>query len=280
MTDQISVASTGEALRQALAPLGFTEIEAQAYGALLARPDQTGYRLAQAIGKGQPSVYAALTGLEAKGAITASGQSPRIYRAAPPSELLARLRARQERQFDEAARLLEKIATPAPPGTVSQMTDPDQIHARAEAMIARARETLIWEMASGPVSTLRPALAAAAARGVRSSGLILRPEDVVEGSNCIVSPVGPKVATVWPVDALFIVADAREALIAGVPLHGVGGEGEALWTDNLFLSVVLHNALASDLLLHRDASPDWVGPNRALFDGHPPGFREFIAAPG
>jgi predicted transcriptional regulator len=280
MTDQISAGSTGEALRQALAPLGFTEIEAQSYGALLARPDQTGYRLAQAIGKGQPSVYAALTGLEAKGAITATGQSPRTYRAAPPAELLARLRARQDRQFEEAARVLERIAAPPPAGAVAQMTDPDQIYARAAAMIGRARETLIWEMSGGPVAALRPALVAAAARGVRSSGLVLRAEDMVEGSNCIVSPVGDKVATVWPVAPLILVADAREALVAGLPMAGGGREGEALWTDNLLHSVVLHNALASDLLMHRDASPDWVGPNRALFDTHPPGFREFIAAPG
>lgn len=262
-------------LTQTLGPLGFTEIEAQAYGALLARPDQTGYRLAQAIGKGQPSVYAALNGLEAKGAVTGAGGSPRTFRAAPPAELLARLRSRQDRQFEEAARLLDRIAAPPPAGAMVQMTDPDQIYARAEAMIERARETVIWELASGPAAALRSPLIAAGARGVRSTGLVLRPEDVVEGSDCIVSPVGDRVATVWPVGLLIVVADAREALIAGIGHDG--GEGEALWTDNLFFSVVLNNAIASDLLVHRSATPDWTGPNLTLFDGHPPGFRDFLS---
>ncbi len=266
----------GDDLVAALAPLGFTEVEAQVYGALLATPGLTGYRLARSIGKGEASVYSALAGLERKTAVLGGAGSPRTFVAAPPSELIARLRTRQDQQFEKAVRMLERVAAPPQGGATAQLADLEQIYAKAEAMIDGARETLIWEMASAPIARLRPALTRASERGVRSAGLVLRPEDAAPGALSIVSPVGAKVATVWPVEVLIVIADAEQALVAGV------GElrGEAIWSDNLFLSVVLHNAIASDLLAHRDATPDWGGPNRELFDGHPPGFRAFMEQAG
>lgn len=257
-----------------LEPLGFTEIEARAYVALLARPGQTGYALAKAIGKGQPSVYAALAGLEAKGAVAPTDAGSRTYAAAPVEELIATLRRRQDARLDHAAEALRRVNAADGGETVSRLDSADQVFAKARSLLQGATETVLFELTSGPAQALRAEVAETVARGVKASGMVLREEDVIPGADCIVSPVGARVAAIWPVDLLILIVDGRQGLIAGL---GEAGKAQALWTDSLFLSVILHNAITSDVLLHQSMKPDWIGPNLTLFGGHPPGFRDFLS---
>lgn len=257
-----------------LAPLGFTELEALVYGELLRSPGLTGYALAKVTGKGQPSVYAALASLETKRAVFATDTGARSYAAVPVAELLTRLRRNHEQWFVQAEEALTRVQASTPPDSLVQLRNADQVYERAQQMIDAAQETILFELAPGCREALAPHIQSAAKRGLSASGLVMRAEDAIDGARSVVSPVGSRVLEVWPFDLLVLVTDARQVLIGGLSEDGAA---RALWTDSLFMSVILHNAIASDVLLHHSSGEDWTGPNLSLFGRHPPGFRELLS---
>lgn len=259
----------------ALEPLGFTEIEALVYVALLRTPDQTGYALSKLVNKGQPSIYAALSGLEQKGAIVKVAGRKGGFTAVPPDELVGRLKSRFERQCEAAAKELRKIETADVDELVLHMKRSDVVYEKARALIDDAKETLVFELFPAAVERLRPALEAAARRsGLKMAGMVLRPQDHIEGAQTVVSPIAAKILDVWPSTLLILLADAEVSLVAVVDDDGA----QAIWTDTKILSVILHNAITSDIILHRDAEPDWIGPNRQLLGELPIGLRRFFGS--
>ena len=261
-------------ISRSLAPLGFTDTEALVYAELVRRPGQTGYSLSKVIGKGQPSIYAALASLELKGAVVGQDGSARLFTATPPSELLDRLEQRFAEQRARAERAFAHLQAGPRSAAVQELTTEQQVFAKARALIDSARETILFEMFPAPLETLRADLARAERRkGLRMAGLVMRAAGPIGGARLVVSPVGERILELWPPQILHVVVDGRSALLAGLRSDGAA---EALWTDNVFLSTILHNALTSDVLLHNQAPSDWTGPNRELFGGHPPGLRDII----
>src|SRR5688572_5058165 len=92
----VSAMTSGEVdpLIAAIARLGFTELEAATYHALLGAPASAGYRLAKILSKPHANVYQALAGLERKGAVIFEDDARRVYSASPRSEVFERLRRR------------------------------------------------------------------------------------------------------------------------------------------------------------------------------------------
>lgn len=260
-----------EDLPAVLIPLGFTETEALVYGELLRQPDQTGYGLSKAIRKGQPVTYAALSGLESKGAVLAGLAPAKVYRAIPPAELLTGLREMFERRCVLAQQTLihEEVAQNS--DQLFQLRTPQQIFERARTMLREAQSTVLFEMFPMPVERLRADLAAAAARpDISAVGLVFRADDQIENARIIVPRRAEYIRSVWTQDVALLVTDARQVLIAS--FDEAGDVIRAIWTDSLFFSVLFHNGLTADILLHDKMGTDWPGPNMDLFGKLPPGF--------
>lgn len=256
----------------ALQPLGFTELEALVYADLIRRPEQTGYSLAKRLGKGQASIYAALAGLETKQAVDGTDAASRTYAPRDPAALVARSRAEQTARLATAEEALGRLRSEGrDASSLVRLNEPDQIYARALALIEGATETLLFEFTPPHGDRLAAPLSAAAARGVKVGGMVMRAEDAIEGAHNVVSPLAAAVRDAWPFAVLIVVADARQALIAGI-----GADSQALWSDSVFLSVVLNNALASDILLQGRHDAAWEGPNMELFGRRPPGFADLL----
>lgn len=259
-----------EELPSVLGPLGFTETEALVYGELLRQPDQTGYSLSKSIQKGQPVTYAALSGLESKGAVMAGMGPAKAYRATPPAELLASLRDRFDQRCALAQARLDQTDAASANDDLFQLKTLDQVLQRARSMIDEARSTVLFELFPG-LATLRPQLAAAAGRPeVSVVGLVLRAEDHIEGARTVLPVRADFIRQVWKDDVIILIVDARQVLIAR--LAHDGSLSRAIWTDSLFFSVLFHNAIAADVLMHDISGPEWAGANRALFGKFPPGF--------
>lgn len=268
----------GDAVAEAKAllnRLGFTETEALVYCDLLKNPASTGYRVARSIGKAQANAYQALSGLIDKGAVEYDDSEPRTYRAVPARELLDRLQRDLERRFEAAGRSLEALEVRHSDENIYKLTHPDQVFARARSLIANARETLIFELFPLPFEELAPELGAAARRGVRTVGLVLRPEDVAGDAECIATPIGPRLLDRWPGHLAVLIADAAEMMIALFNSDD-GQVEEAIWTDNAIVTAILHNAITSDILLHRSMTPDYESPNLQLLGMLPRGLRELF----
>lgn len=259
-----------------LKELGFNETETLVYCDLLKHPGATGYRVAQSIGKAQASAYAALAGLEAKGAVIFDDAETRSYRAVPPRELLSRMRRSFERKCEEAERTLSGLTARTSDDRIYQLRHVDQVYEHARTLLAEARETVLFQFFPGPFDELRRDFAAAAARGVRAVGLMVREEEPIEGVRFILSRRAENVIKLWPGQQVTLIADASRFLVALLDRDG-SGVRHALLSDSIYLASLFHNAILSDVILHSGASiADFESPNAFMFQAFPPGLRQLL----
>jgi hypothetical protein len=269
----LRVASDAQAPEQALGALGFTETEAAVYCELLRAAPSTGYRLAHAIGKAPANVYQALAALGQKGAVLVEDHQARTYRATPPDELLAMLQNGFEGRTAEARAALESLHAPVADDRLYQLTTVGQVYGRAEAMIDRAAEVLLFDLFPTPFERLRPNLERAAQRGVRVAGVVYEPVGD-SGFLTAMSPGGPRVIDHWPGLQLGLVVDAREHLKALLSRdetqvrHGV-------WSDSTYLACLEHNGLACEISVSLNPPKAQRGPY-SLFATYPPGLRDLL----
>lgn len=248
----------------ALIDLGFTENEALTYSQLLTFPGSTAYRLASLTGKSQANVTFALQGLLRKGAVLANEGEARTYDPLPPAELLERLRLESAARIGAAQRSLASVGMTAQKDRIRKLGSSADVYDRARKMIEAAEETVLIEANPPMLAQLREDLRRAAAR-VSVAGMVMSEEDLIPGTRLTVSKNAAHIRAMMRGGALFLMVDAREMLLAFFssadrePLY-------ALWGDNPLLAAVLHNAIASDVLLHSGRTiGEITSPNTELF---------------
>jgi predicted transcriptional regulator len=258
---------------QALGALGFTDTESSVYCELLRGAPSTGYRLAHAIGKAPANVYQALAALSQKGAVLVEDRESRTYRATPPEELLSVLQQRFEGRAAEARSALESLYAPVADDRLYQLATVGQVYGRAEAMIERAQEVLLFDLFPAPFARLKANLERAAARGVSIAGVVYEAVGDV-GFVTALSPGGARVMDGWPGLQLGLVVDAREHLQALLSRdeaevrHGV-------WSDSTYLACLAHNGLACEIWVSLEPPPR-TPHSFALFATSPPGLRDLL----
>ncbi len=264
----------------ALSGFGFTQLEALIYCELLRNAPATGYRLARDVGKAPPNVYQTLKSLVQKGAIVVAEEDKGAasYLPVPPGQLFAAIKSDFTQRHDAALALLEAIHTPAAHESVYQLRHVGQVFEQARTMIERATEVVTFDMVPVILDRLRPALEAATARGVRTVGIAYRPED----ARPTIPFNGERPADVegrWPGLGLILITDGREQLIAQIS-RDMESVLNAVYSDSIFLSSVLHSAVTSDIrlvALRVDRSDPLA--DLSLQRTAPPGLRDLRAAP-
>jgi len=232
---------------QALAALGFTNLEAEVYTALLRQSPSTGYRIAQSLGKPAANTYKAIESLEAKGAVLVDDGASRLCRAVPPDELLANLgRAFADRR-EVASRALARFREAPADDRVYQMRSREQVMERARQMLERATEVALLDAFPGPLEELRPDVERAVARGIDVAIKIYAPADVA-GAEVIAPPNAGTILARWPGEWVNLVVDGAEHLLAFLAPGG-GEVYQAVWSGSAYLSWVYHSAVSSEMIL-------------------------------
>lgn len=228
--------------------MGFTELEARTYCALLEGGPATGYGLAKRIGKAPPNVYQALATLTQKAAVLVDETEPRTFRAVRPGELLAMLGGAFEARRAEADRLLTALAQPAADDRLYQIADPAQVLERARAMLAEAREIVLFDLFEAPLAALAPDLVACAARGVTVAGLVYGAAEPLDGVMMRRAAGAGIARERWPGLQLSLVVDAAEHLVA-LMSPGMTGVKRAIWSDSAYLTCLQHSGLSAEIRL-------------------------------
>jgi sugar-specific transcriptional regulator TrmB len=232
---------------QSLIALGFTALEAEVYVFLLQESPATGYRVARGIGKPVANTYKAIASLQAKGALLVEESTNRLCRAVPAEELLQRL----ERQFQESQRratvALSTLKASPDDDRVYHLSTREQVDERSRQMLQRCQRVAVLDLFPGPLAELRPAIAEAAARGVRVLVKAYAPSRI-ERVKVVVHPRGRTLLSRWPGQWLNLVTDGRESLLAFLTCDGKG-INQALWSDSTYLSWVYHSAIGSEAIL-------------------------------
>ncbi len=231
---------------EALAELGFTALEAEVYLLLLAESPATGYRIAQRLGKPTANVYKALESLEQKGSILVEEGSNRLARAIDPDELLAQADRGFRARRDRAARALAQMRTATGDQKLYPLRDYDQVFERVRAMLDRAEKLAILDVFPAPFTLLRPSIEAAVARGV-DVFLELYERTELKGADIVLSWTPDQTLQRWPGEAIHLVADAREWLIA-LLARGERRVLQAFWSASPFLAATQHTCLVSDYM--------------------------------
>lgn len=262
---------TSDEAEAGLKALGFTELEARLYCTLLQAGPSTGYRLAKLCGKAPPNVYQALGQLTQKGVVLAEEGEPSAYRATAPSEVLAALEAGFERARSRADGALQSLARPQDDDRIYQIAEAGQVMERARAMLASAREIVLFDLFPAPLDAVREDLARCAARGVTVAGLVYGESAGIEGVTQRRATAEARVASDWPGQQLTLVVDGREHLVA-LMAEGLSGVHRALWSDSAYLSCLQHSGLSAEIRLTAEdrSSPDPLA-NLSLFASAPAG---------
>jgi sugar-specific transcriptional regulator TrmB len=236
-----------EAAFQALTGLGFTELEAEVYVALLRHSPATGYRVAQSIGRPVANTYKALESLQHKGAVLVDEGANRLCRAVPAEELLAQLEQSFRRRRQEAADALASLQAPPEDDRVYQLQSVEQVFERCRRMLRECEQAAILDVFPKPLEELREAVQEAARRGVRVSVKAYEPV-TVPGVDVVVHPQGRGTLRRWPGQWLNLVTDGREHLLAFLTAD-LRGLHQAVWSGSAYLSWVYHSAVAAELIL-------------------------------
>ena len=259
----------------ALLDLGFTEIEARLFVELTQLGPSTGYRLSKAVGKAAANTYAALETLAQKGAVFVDeADGAKIWRAAPGPELIAALEARHAQKREQALAALATLKAPEAEPRLYALKTPDQVYARARAMIAAAKSILIFDLFPEPFSALEPDLARAAQAGVRVVGQIYGP--VATPVETVTAPGGLRQAAVWPGQQVTLIADAREHMTALLSRDGERCR-QAVWSDSIYLACVQHSGLAAELVLVAQQTGQTLSFDPSLFASGAPGLGDLTA---
>lgn len=224
---------------QALADLGFTNLEAEIYSYLLQESPATGYRIAQAIGKPAANTYKAIQSLEQKGAVIVDSSETRMCRAISSDELLTRLSREFETRRASAQVSLSKMNHPAPDDRIYQIRSRDQVFQRAREMLHEAK-LLVVGVIEGPFAQeLIEDLAAAIARGV-DIGLKSDQNLRVEGIEAVPIEKYERGRQV-----LELAVDGEQVLIAAFSPEGA--LTHAIWSRHPVLAVSFHEGLAAQI---------------------------------
>lgn len=263
--------NTADRLVDTLRELGFTDLEARVYLHVLRSGPETGYAIAKAIGKAGANTYKAIESLQEKGAAEVDEGEPRLCRATPPVELIARLRRRTEARLGEAERELERIGGPDDDDGVYQMRDAAQVVERARQMLAGAERTVVIDVFPALARALAAELIAAAERGVAVVGLFYEAIEL-PGVEVILHADCEAVRKMMAAEHMLLCADASRALLAlldppggpgidradapgeaGVPGDGFGTSGgvrQAVYTSSPFVAWHLHDNLHHQLFTY------------------------------
>ena len=265
----------------ALTALGFTDLESRLYYELLRHGPASGYRLAQRVGKAAANVYQAMATLAQKGAVIVSDdlEDKRTYSPTPPGQLMKMLQRSFEERHDTALSALEAAYKPQSDERVYSVHTVQQIFERTRAMLAAAKEIVLFDFFPEIYDLLREEVDAVRARGVTVAGIAYRTAHSGEDMP-LNRDAADLVSSRWPGLGLIIIADGCQYLVAQLSrdmmtvLNGV-------WTDSVFLSCVFHSAVAADIrlvALRADASD----PLRhlSLQGSTPPGLKTLLAECG
>ena len=231
-----------------LVELGFTRLESEVYVHLLQHSPATGYKIAKAIGRPNSNTYRAIATLETKGAILVDDADKKQFHAVPFAELLEQIERRFGARQQAAAEHLSQLSSVETDDRIYQIGSVDQLYTRCRRMLAECREMVVVDIFPKPLDILQPDIEAAAARGVNVILQVYQPATVA-GVRAIVHPMGADLMESWPLQAVLVMADGQESLLAAVDRHDENTLHKCCWTASPFLAYVLLSYSHAEVLL-------------------------------
>lgn len=239
-----------ESVISELQRLGMSGYEAKAYVALIAAGTPlNGYEVAKRSGVPRSTVYETLGKLVSRGAAyeVRAGEASVGYISLPPSALLDRMRREFDASIDTLRDALPQVASPPQVRLVHNLTDRASLLARAEDVVAAARNDLFLSGWPAEIEPLKPIVRRAEAEGVEVSVVSFGEDDDPVGSTTSHRFSTPEVVLENLGCRLLVVsADREQAVIGGV----VNGDAWGVYTDDPAVVLVAVEYVRHDIAMH------------------------------
>ena len=102
----------------------------------------------------------------------------RLCRAVPPEEFMDQLERRFRESRERATALAREMAVEPQDDRIYRLTTLDQVYERSRKMLEGCKEVALLELDPGPLDVLRDVVEATAARGVKLSVRIYKPDEI------------------------------------------------------------------------------------------------------
>jgi len=230
-----------------LIALGFTDLEARIYIALISHGSATGYSVAQIIDKPTANTYKGLASLQRKGFVLTDKGKKKRFVATAVKEVMSRL----DREFQDRRKKTEdSLSSLAGPGwdqNVYQLESVAQVYEQFRAMISRAQRSILSDLSPAPFDQLSDELVRSGSRGRQVIVKVYRDVSlphVKTVRNASYSDEGLLQKGQW----MSIVIDSEECCLAYISSQGELVH-QALWSKSLFLSSAYYHGLMSELAM-------------------------------
>jgi sugar-specific transcriptional regulator TrmB len=217
-----------------LKEIGLSANESAVYLELIKESPQTGYKIAEKIGKSRSNTYQALRSLEKNGYINLlEGGSVQEYIPIPIDQLLSYKERELKRRSSQITEAFADIRSESGGNQIYNIKSLDQLISKAEEMIDLAEDIIIIDSSKKPIKHVEKRLVGAAKRGVKV--LIQSIERIeIEGCRNVINSGDFTDLDPWGVDWLSISVDSEKTIISY--LKQSGDLINALWIDNIYLS--------------------------------------------
>jgi sugar-specific transcriptional regulator TrmB len=231
-----------------LVELGFSEYEAKAYVALLKENPATGYQVSKVSSVPRSMIYEVLGKLTARGAAMALRKEEKTqYAPIPPKEFLNQAQREHEELITALRDDLDGLGKTSDLAYVWNIEGYDNVMAKAREMVRDARERVYMAVLPSTFPSLKPALEAAVARGVRVVVYSSRSLDL-SGGRVVVASMSEEHLKRAEGLGLVLVVDGDEVLV-GERL--TASRARSSWTRSPLFVLIAEHHLRTDLYLPR-----------------------------
>ncbi|MFC4945046.1 TrmB family transcriptional regulator [Pseudonocardia sp. GCM10023141] len=230
--------------------LGMSGYEAKAYVALVgAGTPLNGYEVAKRSGVPRSTVYETLGKLVGRGAAyeVRAGEASVGYISLPPTALLDRMRREFDQSIDALRQALPEVASPPQVRLVHNLSDRASLLARAEDVVAAARNDLFLSGWPQEIEPLKPLVRRASDEGVDVS-VVSFGEDPEPVGNTIAHRFSKPEVVLENLGCRLLVvsADREQAVIGGI----VNGDAWGVYTDDPAVVLVAVEYVRHDIAMH------------------------------
>lgn len=233
----------------ALMAVGLNQLEAEVYTLLVSHEPITAYRIGQLLRKPTANIYKSVESLADKGAVLIEEGTARRCRAVPPGEFLRQLERSFVQKTRQVAETVVDAKLPLRDESIYQLQSVPMLLERCRSMLDRCTTIAVIDAFPKPFEAIRDAVTQAIARGVEVFVQLYQPADIA-GEHVVVAYESPEILAHWNSQQLNVVVDGAELLL-GLMSQDMTAIYQAVWSESLYLSCIMHAGLMREHTVHR-----------------------------
>jgi HTH-type transcriptional regulator, sugar sensing transcriptional regulator len=230
---------------EVFAQLGFNQLEAEVYVALLKHGPQTAYKIGKLLNRPTANVYKAVDVLAFSGAIEVEEGSVKVCRAIAIKSLAQQLQNNYKNKIDKAVAQLSNLKTDVEEEGIYKLQTVDSVFQRALEMLKRSNHVVVVDAFPKALTKLGDELNKLPKKGVEVFVEAYEPIKLQKGVSVVIPGISKEALKYWKAQQLNIAVDGKEILIA-LFNNDLSELIQATYSNNLYLSCIVYSGLLSE----------------------------------